>query len=311
MRRAVPALALLVMLAGCKDKPETTPSAAKPAVFAGTDGMELAPSTTTKPAPDAATWTQRVIVYTAAHGLMLDGRVILPPSPDPGHGFEAKDKRIGINDLVIVPLQTAIVEKKSRGALLAFEPATPYRIVAEVAFTLGENDYDSIDLLVQAGGERRVIAMPIPRVVLPCGETLVDAEHDLAVLNSIFGDAAAPMPVAGVPLASRTPICIGIDSSPDGVRVRSRRDRLAMSCTEIARIEEGFVPTLPASTDGKLPLAEVQRCASTIKAKFPQSAGTRVTVSATGATPWRDVVAMMDAFGPGAGFGDAVLAGPK
>lgn len=311
MKRPI-ALALVLAL-GCKGKTnveaDATPS--DEAAFAGTEAMDLAVSAASVKAPSARGSTNPVFAYTAARGLTLDGRVIVAPPTAPARGFDAKDKRPDAPDLLVVPLESAAATRAASTALLAFEASTPYRIVAEVAFTLGQRAYATLELLVKApSGERRVFAMPLPTAALPCGETVTDAERDLAILHSIYGDAAPPPAVAVVPLASRDPLCVSIEVASEGLVVRSRRDRLDSSCGELAPPSDPTPKTLAATSTSRLPLGAAAICANTIKKRFPKALASRVTLRASGETPWRDVVAMVDVFGPPSGFGDPILGAP-
>ena len=192
-----------------------------------------------------------------------------------------------------------------------FLPHEQHRIVAEVVFTIGQGGATTLEFLVRTpAGERRTFAMPLPKSALPCGETFENMERELAALQTSVGDAAPPPTTAMVPLAARNPICIALDVGSDGLGVRSRRDRLDASCSDLAKDAGPALATLPAES-GKLPLGAASICANTIKKRFPQAVASRVTVRASGETPWRDVVAVIDTFGPPAGFGDPILAAPK
>ncbi len=312
MTRRIAALSALVLAIGCKDKaPNDSPAPKADSALPGTEGMDLAPSAMPTKAPVAAGYPNHVFAYTAARGLTLDGKVILAPPSAPAQGFDLKDKRNGQGDLFVVPLQDAVAKTKGDTALVAFEASTPYRIVAEVVFTIGQGGAATLEFLVRTpAGERRTFGMPLPKTALPCGETLEEMQRELAALQVALGDAATPPTMAMVPLASRTPICIALDVASDGLGVRSRRDRLDASCSDLAKDAGLAVATLPAES-GKLPLGAASICANTIKKRFPQAVASRVTVRASGETPWRDVVAVIDTFGPPGGFGDPILAAPK
>jgi hypothetical protein len=308
MRSLVFLVLVLNAVTACKDKAPEKPAAT--GAFPGTDGLELAPSTVATKAADPASYPNHVVAYGSTRGLTFDGRVLVPPPKDPSRGFDAKDKNGNEHELVVAPLDAALAAAtRKETSLVAIAADTPYRIAAEITFTLGNFGIRKLELLVGSGAEPRVISMPLVTSALPCGETLPDIEHDRAMLEALFRDAAAPEGLAFVPLASRDPICISADAASDGVRVRSRRDRLATSCSEVAPIQEGMVPTLPS--EGSLPLGEVKRCVSVLQQRFPKTVGSRVVVSARGERSWRDVVALLDAFGTPSGFGDPLLGMPK
>lgn len=288
MKRAVVFVSLLLVVA-CKDKSPTGTSGPKTDdALPGTDGMDLAPSAMATKAPTAAGYPNHVFAYSATRGLTLDGRAILAPASSPAQGFDLKDKRNGQGDLFLVPLEDVLTKNAGDTALVALEASTPYRIVAEIAFTLGQGGATSLEFLVRSpAGERRSFTMPLPKTALPCGGTLEDLQRE-----------------------TRTPLCLAVDVASDGLSLRSRRDPFDASCSDIVTDAGATLPTLPAASS-KLPLGAASICANTIKKRFPQAVGSRVTVRASGETPWRDVVAVIDTFGPPSGFGDPILAAPK
>jgi biopolymer transport protein ExbD len=95
--------------------------------------------------------------------VLLPGRDSLAQS-----GIDAKYKRNGPNDLYIVPLANALqsarqtdklikqakgVDASSSEAIVIADTTTPYRLLIEVLFTLGQSEYAKYHLMVLSGGK--------------------------------------------------------------------------------------------------------------------------------------------------------------
>jgi biopolymer transport protein ExbD len=96
--------------------------------------------------------------------VMLPGRDSLAQS-----GIDAKYKRNGPNDLYIVPLANALqsarqtdklirqakgLDASSSEAIVIADNTTPYRLLIEVLFTLGQSEYAKYHLMVLSGGKK-------------------------------------------------------------------------------------------------------------------------------------------------------------
>ena len=96
--------------------------------------------------------------------VMLPGRDSLAQS-----GIDAKYKRNGPNDLYIVPLANALQSARqtdklirqakgqdasSSEAIVIADNTTPYRLLIEVLFTLGQSEYAKYHLMVLSGGKK-------------------------------------------------------------------------------------------------------------------------------------------------------------
>ena len=96
--------------------------------------------------------------------VMLPGRDSLAQS-----GIDAKYKRNGPNDLYIVPLANALqaarqtdkLIKQAKGqdassseAIVIADNTTPYRLLIEVLFTLGQSEYAKYHLMVLSGAKK-------------------------------------------------------------------------------------------------------------------------------------------------------------
>jgi biopolymer transport protein ExbD len=93
--------------------------------------------------------------------------VKLPPREQLGvSGVDAKYKRGGANDMFIVPLGNALqnardIDKAVRGAkglnpnsseaMVVIDKTTPYRLLIEVLFTLGQSEFGKYHLMVMSG----------------------------------------------------------------------------------------------------------------------------------------------------------------
>lgn len=93
--------------------------------------------------------------------------VLLPPREQLAtSGVDAKDKRSGQNDLFIVPLANALshardtdkairaakgLDPSSSEAIIVADATTPYRLLIEVLFTLGQSEFGKYHLMVMSG----------------------------------------------------------------------------------------------------------------------------------------------------------------
>jgi len=97
--------------------------------------------------------------------------VVLLPSRDSlaQSGIDAKYKRNGPNDLYIVPLANALqsarqtdkqirqakgLDATSSEAIVIADTTTPYRLLIEVLFTLGQSEYGKYHLMVLSGAKK-------------------------------------------------------------------------------------------------------------------------------------------------------------
>ncbi len=105
--------------------------------------------------------------------LVGDDRVLTLPSRESvaQTGVGARNKRSGPNDLYIVPLGNALqsarrtdkviraakgLDPSSSEAIIVADSSTPYRLLIEVLFTLGQNEFGKYHLMViQASGTKK------------------------------------------------------------------------------------------------------------------------------------------------------------
>lgn len=290
MRRVPVGLLLLAsVIAGCKKAP-----------LPGTDGLDLATSTASAAAPEAKGYTDHVVAYSGARGLVLDDKVLSGPATAT-MGFDAKVKRSGPNDYFLVPLEAELKAKPGAVALVALEGSTPFRTAAEILYTLGQTGYATFDLLVQSrSGQRHVLRLSSPRSGGPSCLTLApDAVARLAAeMNAAFDGGPPPPAPPRVALADRPALCLAFVVSPAGITVSSGGDKLDATCL-------AFAPEGPkAPTFAGAAVADVTRCAAALKTRFPAATTGQVVVSGARETPWRDVVGLLDV---AAALGDPVL----
>jgi len=124
---------------------------------------------TTEPASEGTTIViskTQILVGEDPHPIvLLPGRDSLAQS-----GIDAKYKRNGPNDLYIVPLANALqsarqtdklirqakgLDPSSSEAIVIADNTTPYRLLIEVLFTLGQSEYAKYHLMVLSGGNKK------------------------------------------------------------------------------------------------------------------------------------------------------------
>jgi biopolymer transport protein ExbD len=123
---------------------------------------------TTEPASEGTSVliskTQILVGEDSHPVVLLPGRDSLAQS-----GIDAKYKRNGPNDLYIVPLANALqaarqtdklirqakgLDASSSEAIVIADNTTPYRLLIEVLFTLGQSEFAKYHLMVLSGGKK-------------------------------------------------------------------------------------------------------------------------------------------------------------
>jgi biopolymer transport protein ExbD len=123
---------------------------------------------TTEPAQEGTSVIiskSQILVGEDPHPIvLLPGRDSLAQS-----GIDAKYKRNGPNDLYIVPLANALqaarqtdklirqakgLDASSSEAIVIADNTTPYRLLIEVLFTLGQSEFAKYHLMVLSGGKK-------------------------------------------------------------------------------------------------------------------------------------------------------------
>jgi biopolymer transport protein ExbD len=108
------------------------------------------------------------ILISRSH-IVVDDAVVCPVPADATHGIEGKYKRSGPNDLYIVPLANALQSWRERDkqiraatgkdtssseAIIIADSGTPYRLLVEVLFTLGQTEFAKFHLMVLQGAKK-------------------------------------------------------------------------------------------------------------------------------------------------------------
>lgn len=107
-----------------------------------------------------------VAVLISKSQIVVDDNVICPVPADATHGVEGKYKRSGPTDLYIVPLANSLQSWRERDrqvrlatgkdpsaseAIIIADSGTPYRLLTEVLFTLGQSEFAKFHLMVLQG----------------------------------------------------------------------------------------------------------------------------------------------------------------
>jgi biopolymer transport protein ExbD len=108
-------------------------------------------------------------VMISKSNIVVDDNVICPVPAEASHGIEGKYKRSGPNDLYIVPLANALaharetdkavrtaknLDPSSSEAIIVADASTPYRLLVEVLFTLGQSEFGKYHLMVISGKKK-------------------------------------------------------------------------------------------------------------------------------------------------------------
>jgi biopolymer transport protein ExbD len=100
------------------------------------------------------------IIISKSH-IMVEDEVVVDVPADATHGVEAKYKRGGPNDLYITKIGQTVKSwrdidrqvrpkeaKDGSEAIIIADKDTPYRLLVEVLFTLGQNEFNKFHLMV-------------------------------------------------------------------------------------------------------------------------------------------------------------------
>jgi biopolymer transport protein ExbD len=110
-----------------------------------------------------------VAVLISKSNIIVDDNIVAPVPADATHGVEGKYKRSGPTDLYIVPLANALQSWRERDrqvrlatgkdasaseAIIIADSNTPYRLLTEVLFTLGQSEFAKFHLMVLQSGTK-------------------------------------------------------------------------------------------------------------------------------------------------------------
>jgi biopolymer transport protein ExbD len=105
-------------------------------------------------------------VLISKSNIVVDDQTVCPVPADASHGIEGRYKASGPNDLNIVPLGNIAKSWRERDrqirlatgkdpssseAIIIADQGTPYRLLVEVLFTLGANEFAKFHLMVMQG----------------------------------------------------------------------------------------------------------------------------------------------------------------
>jgi biopolymer transport protein ExbD len=110
-------------------------------------------------------------VIVSKSQIIVGETVVCPVAPDAAqYGIEAKYKRGSRNDYYIVPLGSALqawrdTDKRIRmatgkdpthsEAIIIADSSTPYRLVTEIMYTLGQTEFAKFHMMVLMGGSKK------------------------------------------------------------------------------------------------------------------------------------------------------------
>jgi biopolymer transport protein ExbD len=107
-----------------------------------------------------------LVVLVSKSNITVDDNTVCPLPADASHGVEARYKKGGANDLIITPLENATHTWRERDrqvriaqgkdpnvseAIIVADKNTPYRLLCEVLFTLGQTEFSKFHLMVMQG----------------------------------------------------------------------------------------------------------------------------------------------------------------
>lgn len=107
-----------------------------------------------------------VAVLVSRSQIIVDENTVCPVPGDATHGVEGKYKRTGSTDLYIVPLANALQSWRERDrqvrlatgkdpsvseAIIIADSQTPYRLLIEILYTLGQSEFAKFHLMVLQG----------------------------------------------------------------------------------------------------------------------------------------------------------------
>jgi biopolymer transport protein ExbD len=281
-RSRIAVLAVALFAPACRSTPappssvdaHATPSSGAPS---STAIAPPAPSGTPAPRPSTATSQPADpdgLVVLASKSKLLAGDTELaelpPPAQAASSGMDDKYKEPG-RPFVIVPLLKAaqayhdkavatLGEDAAMNAIVIAEPATPYRLVVEILFTLGQAGLAKYHLMILQSSKA-----PSARDATP---------------------SLSPLPPIAMHGSTET-LDLKLRIGDDGVSFSTKAGPVGAGCKRNA-------PGVAAPKRGAAhDLMAVRRCAQRIKSEASEE--TAITITATGATRYETVILTMDA----------------
>ncbi len=247
------AIGVLAALPSCKSDPAATdasaPTASTAALPADLAGVKLPVTKSRDALPKTGV---RVVVSKTAVAVGSPAKQAVPlrsRTQVSQGGIAAEHKRSGPNDLFIVPLAKAIVTaKRSEEAILYVDAQTPYRLLVEVLFTLGQSEIGK-DHFVARNKGRLVVSTFVPPSLKDLGELDVDVPPGL--LDSAARASTASTAPSGAATGSAAPVpsvdpsatrlaprgggrlSLSVYVMGDGMAVKTRKGNVATGCKNI------------------------------------------------------------------------------
>jgi len=199
--------------------------------------------------------TEDLVITVSKTMLALEGQDIVPVPADARQGFDAKYKRSGQADLYVQPLALALqwaskyppMVGRPAGMTSLVDAAVPYRLLVEILFTLGQNEWTVF----------HIGAMHAGKVV--------------GLRDSKPPRAAGPR--SSVP---RGGLGLTVLMVPDGLAIKARGGNVAPGCQDT-----GPGLAIPKTTAGAYDYAGLRACAAKLKALSPEFADeTELVISA-------------------------------
>ncbi len=165
---------------------------------------------TVAPAPDALV----VVLSKTRLALGVDGPTLATLDPaTAAHGFDAKLKKGGATDHVVVPLSEALAARHVANAVstpiaLRIDQAVPYGAIVDVLFTLGMSGFSKIGFLVDSHAGTAIVNLSLPHALTPAAAkhayALVLADDGYVVsadTGRLGSDCTTPTSAPGVTIA--------------------------------------------------------------------------------------------------------------
>jgi len=226
--------------------------------------------------------TEDLVITVSKTMLALEGQDIVPVPADFRRGFDAKYKRTGANDLYVQPLALALqwaskyppMVGRPAGMTLLVDGAVPYRVLVEILFTLGQNEWTVFHFGAMHAG--KLVG-------------LRDTKPPRA------GGSRSPPPRSGLGLT--------VLAIPDGFSIKARGGNVAPGCQDT-----GPGIAIPKTAAGGYDYAGLRACVAKLKAVAPEfAAETEVVISANPDTAFNVIVTMMDTLAQGDLFPDVMF----
>ncbi|HEX7603992.1 MAG TPA: hypothetical protein VF316_20385 [Polyangiaceae bacterium] len=224
--------ALTLTFLACHD--EAKPTVAPHVESSTSAAASIGPAPTPPIVPAALVITESEIT--------LGGTKVMDLPSDRSGGADPKDKRNGKNDLYLVPLANALATDGGRAVksiVVDVDDTTPYRLLIEVLFTLGQSEFDHWNLRRRGHGE--ILPITPPRALAP---------------------GVAPPSVALVVFL--------VDG---GVSIKTSSGNVASGCNDV-----GPGLTIP-KRDGAQDCSALGACARKLKTQFPNEQAFTFTAS--------------------------------